>query len=216
MNEIETQKDFWDQEVESFDAIYSHKKSRFANFLDHTLRWDMYERYRYTLENSEPIAGSTFLDVGCGSGRYALEFARKDAEKVTGIDISRNMIQICKLRAQKEGFVATTRFLQTDLLDYGTNEKTDVTIGIGLFDYIKDPLPVLTKMREVTKSKVIATFPRAGTWRVPLRKIRLSLKGCPVYFYTRRKLYKLLRQAGFKKCKLSKIGQLYCVTAFPD
>jgi ubiquinone/menaquinone biosynthesis C-methylase UbiE len=215
MSETITQKEFWDKEANKFDAIYSHKKSKFNNFLDRTFRWDMYERYRYTLEHSEPISGSTFLDVGCGSGYYALEFARRGAKKVTGIDVAPNMVELCRERAKKEGFEKVTSFMLSDLLEYESRDKFDVTIGIGLFDYIKDPLPVLTKMNQVTKRSVIATFPRAWTWRVPPRKIRLTLRGCPVFFYTRGKIEDILVKSEFKEFEMDKIGQLYCVTAFP-
>jgi SAM-dependent methyltransferase len=215
MSEIENQKEFWNREAENFDAIYSHRKGRFANLLDRIFRWDMYERYRYTLESAEPIAGRTFLDVGCGSGRYALEFARRGAKKVTGIDIAPSMIQICKERAQKEGLTDRTRFFQGNPLGFHLAEKVDVTVGIGLFDYIGDPLPLLARMRDVTKGKTIVTFPRTGTWRAPIRKLRLTLKRCPVYFYSRERIDELLRRAGFKGYEITKIGQLHCVTAFP-
>ncbi len=216
MNKIVTQKDFWDKEVDNFDSIYSHEKSRVSNFLDKIFRWDMYVRYKYTLENSQPIAGKTFLDVGCGSGRYSLELARRDARKVIGLDVSKNMIEICKKGAAEEGLSDRTLFVQTDLLEYDLEHKVDICIGIGLFDYIKHPLAVLGKMREAATGKVIGSFPRAWTWRVPPRMLRLAIKGCPVYFYTKSKVDELLNQAGFKGYELAKIGQLYCVTAFPD
>jgi len=46
-------------------------------------------------------------------------------------------------------------------------------IGIGSFDYVKEPLPILKKMRESATSKVIISFLRAWIWMVPLRRIRL-------------------------------------------
>ncbi|MCK4334408.1 methyltransferase domain-containing protein [candidate division WOR-3 bacterium] len=215
MDEIVTQKDFWDREADNFDSIYSHEKSRMSNFLDKIFRWDMYARYKYTLKNSQPISGKTFLDVGCGSGRYSLELARRNAKQVVGIDVSGNMIETCKRRSAEEGLSDRTLFVQADLLGYDLEHKVDVCIGIGLFDYVKDPLPVLKKMRESSEHRAIVSFPRAWTWRVPLRKSRLWLKGCPVYFYTKSKVDELLNQAGFKGYELAKIGQLYCVTAFP-
>lgn len=215
MSEMETQKYFWNKEAESFDAIYSHKKGRFQNLLDRVFRWDMYERYRFTLEQSEPIEGKTFLDVGCGSGVYSLEFARRGAKKVIGLDIAENMVEICKTRAVNEGFSDNTTFIKSDLLGYNPGDRIDITIGIGLFDYISQPLPVLARMRQYSEEKVVASFPRAWTWRVPLRKIRLWLKGCPVYFYSRRRLQTLLDDAGFTRYEIKKIGQLYCVTAYP-
>lgn len=218
-NKISIQKNFWDKEANTFDAIYSHKKSKLGNFLDSIFRWDMYARFDYTMENSQPIQNRTFLDVGCGTGYYSLELARRDARKVIGIDISEIMVKICQQRAAnaaKEQLGDRCFFIQTDLIEYQPDSKFDVCIGIGLFDYIKEPLPVLMKMRECVQDKVIMSFPRFWTWRAPVRKIRLGLKQCDVYFYTKARIDSLLKKAGFKRYNIQKIGQLYCVSAFPE
>ena len=213
--DIMRQRDYWNKEVRVFDSIYSHEKSKLGNILDSVFRWDMYKRYEYSLENAEPIQERTFLDVGCGTGRYALDLARRNALKVVGIDISDSMIQVCQQRARIENLHDRTMFLQTDLLEYRPETKFDVTIGIGLFDYIKDPLSILGKMHQVTNSCVILSFPRMWSLRAPIRKIRLMLKGCDVYFYDLKGITKLLGDAGFGKFKCRRIGQLFCVTAFP-
>ncbi|NOY22050.1 MAG: methyltransferase domain-containing protein [Acidobacteria bacterium] len=209
------QKNFWSQESENFDAIYSRHKGWFGNWLNQTFRWDMYERFQFTMKHAMPIEGRTFLDVGCGTGRYSLELARKGASKVIGIDISERMIEICRERAQKENLDSCCQFLQTDLLEYQPDEKFDICIGIGLFDYIRNPLPVLTKMRELSRVGVIMSFPRFWTWRAPVRKLRLFFKGCDVFFYTHQKVNGLLQKAGFADITNDKIGQLYCTIASP-
>ncbi len=214
MSKITRQMKFWDREAHSFDAIYSHKKNRFGVFLDSVFRWDMYERYKYTMEHSEPIKSRSFLDVGCGTGMYSLEFARRGASKVVGLDIAQEMISICQKRARDEGLGDSTSFIMSDLLEFHTQEKFDVSIGIGLFDYIKDPISVIVKMRESIQDRAIMSFPKFWTWRAPVRKARLSLKGCDVHFYTLKKIDKMLKLAGFKRYKVQEIGQLYCVTAF--
>lgn len=211
--EIIKQKIFWDKEANEFDSIYSHRKNKIMNLLDATFRWDMYKRYEYAIEASNPILNKTFLDVGCGTGLYSLSFAKDDAQKVVGIDISDVMVKICRDRANQEGLNGKCTFIQTDLINYIPDEKFDICIGIGLFDYIKEPLPVLTKMKAVIRDKAIMSFPRAGTLRSVVRRLRLALKGCAVYFYTKENIEDLLKKAGFKKCDLKKIGQLYCVTA---
>ena len=212
--QLDNQRDYWDRTVGDFDSIYSHGKSRLDNWIDAKFRWDMYARFDYTMENSVPIEGRTFLDVGCGTGRYVFEFLKRGAKHVTGIDIAENMLTVCREHAQAEGVADRSTFVRSDLLQFKPNFKFDVTIGIGLFDYVPDALPVLTKMREVTANRVIATFPRLWTWRAPVRRIRLALKGCDVYFYSLERLDTLIKQAGFSKYNLETVGQLYCVTAF--
>src|SRR5690349_24322613 len=175
----------------------------------------MYERYTFTIEHCEPVKDRKFLDVGCGNGMYSLELARRGAAKVTGIDIAEVMIDLCRNSSREKGFDDVCSFIQTDLLDWKPDEKFDVSFGIGLFDYISNPLPVLKKMREVSTDKVIGSFPRLWTWRAPVRKARLARKGCDVFFYSRPRLEGLLKDAGFTSWEIATVGKLYCVVARP-
>jgi 2-polyprenyl-3-methyl-5-hydroxy-6-metoxy-1,4-benzoquinol methylase len=214
-NELQAQRAFWNSEADAFQRIYTHRKSKFANTLDQIFRKDMYERFVFTIEHCEPIKGRTFLDVGCGNALYSLELARKGAAKVVGIDISEVMIGLCKKSAENENLADVCTFIQTDLLDYKPGSTYDVSFGIGLFDYISNPLPVLKRMREVSTDKAIMAFPRLWTWRAPIRKVRLARKGCDVFFYSKAKIEKLLRDAGFSRQEIFKVGKLYCVVAYP-
>ncbi|MDH4161670.1 MAG: class I SAM-dependent methyltransferase [Nitrospirota bacterium] len=214
--ELQEQKEFWDRELDQFDAIYTARKSPLSAYLDRVFRWDMFARYEYTFTNAAPIPGKTVLDVGCGTGRYSLEFARRGSARVVGLDVSEEMIRACRDRTAQAGLDGQCEFVQTDLLAFRTNEMFDVSIGIGLFDYVKDARPVLQKMKERTKDRTIASFPRTGTWRALVRKVRLALKGCPVYFYSADRIGLLLTEAGYRSYHISKIGQLYCVTAFVE
>jgi cyclopropane fatty-acyl-phospholipid synthase-like methyltransferase len=174
----------------------------------------MYERYTFTIEHCEPVKDRKFLDVGCGNGMYSLELARRGAAKVVGIDIAEVMIDLCRTSAREKNLDDRCTFIQTDLLDYKPEATFDVSFGIGLFDYISDPLPVLKRMREVSTDKAIMAFPRLWTWRAPVRKVRLARKGCDVYFYSKARIEQLLRNAGFSRQEIVKVGKLYCVVAY--
>lgn len=213
-NEIQAQRAFWNSEADAFQKIYTHRKSKFSNALDQIFRKDMYERFQFTIANCEPIKGRTFLDVGCGNALYSLELARKGAAKVVGIDISEVMIELCKKSCEDQNLNDRCTFFQTDLLDYKPESKFDVSFGIGLFDYISNPLPVLKRMREVSTDKAIMAFPRLWTWRAPVRKVRLTMKGCDVYFYSKAKIDSLMRDAGFSRHEVTRVGKLYCVVAY--
>ena len=213
--EIAAQTEYWNNEADAFQRIYTHRKSKFSNMLDSVFRKDMYDRYVFTIKHCEPIENRTFLDVGCGNGLYSLELARKGAGKVVGLDIAEVMIGLCKEASTREHLDDRCVFEHTDLLAYEGKTKFDVSFGIGLFDYISDPLPVLTKMRELSTDKAIMAFPRYWTWRAPIRKVRLTARGCDVFFYTRSRIKELLEQAGFKLHEVYKVGKLHCVIAYP-
>lgn len=213
--ELLAQRKYWNNEADAFQRIYTHRKSKLSNVLDSVFRKDMYDRFVFTIKNCEPIADRTFLDVGCGNGMYSFELARKGARRVLGLDISEVMIGLCKAASEEQNLSDRTEFVQTDLLAYSGNERFDVSFGIGLFDYISDPLPVLKKMRELSTDKAILAFPRFWTWRAPVRKLRLNARGCDVFFYTKSHLDKLLRDAGFQRHEVHKVGKLHCVVAYP-
>ena len=215
-NEIQAQRAFWNSEADAFQRIYTHRKSKLSNTLDQIFRKDMYERFQFTIANCEPIPGRTFLDVGCGNGLYDFELVRRGARKVVGLDIAEVMIGLCQKAAADQNFDDRCTFIQTDLLEWdNAGVKFDVSFGIGLFDYISDPLPVLRRMRELSTDKAIMAFPRLWTWRAPVRKARLTIKGCDVYFYSAARINKLMKDAGFSRHTLTRVGKLYCVVANP-
>ena len=67
---------------------------------------------------------------------------------------------------------------------------------------------MLKRMREVTREKLIATFPIFWTYRMPIRKVRLTLRRCPVYFYTRAKTVERC-EALFDRVRIDRLGKIY-------
>jgi cyclopropane fatty-acyl-phospholipid synthase-like methyltransferase len=211
--ELSRQQAYWDGEVAGLDSVYSRQKGKLGIALDSVFRRDMFQRFEFTMKRAEPILGRSFLDVGCGTGRYSIELARRGARAVVGLDIAENMIDVCREVARREGLEDRASFLHSDLFAFRDAEAFDACLGIGLFDYISDPLPVLKKMKEHTRDIVILSFPRRWTWRAPVRKIRLALRRCNVRFYSKREIRRLMQEAGFGSLDLEKIGKLYCVSA---
>jgi ubiquinone/menaquinone biosynthesis C-methylase UbiE len=206
--------EYWSRSAAEFDAIYTRNKGRFAVWLDSVLRRDMFERYEFALAACRPVEGRTFLDVGCGTGLYSLALARENAAKVVGVDFSGEMVRICRDRAGAEG-LKNAEFIRGDILALDRPGVFDVSLAVGLFDYTQDPAAVVRKIRAATGEKLIASFPRAGTLRAFLRRVRLARRGCAVYFYTREDVYALLAQSGFAVEDFRRLGQLFCVSAGP-
>lgn len=194
----------------TFDSIYASPR-----VVDRIFRHDMYERFERTLEACHPVVGKTVLDIGCGSGQYVVAFAQRGALEVVGVDGAENMLRLAAQHAARSGVGETCRFVCGDFLSQRFDHPFDHVIAVGLFDYVSDPLPLLARARHLTQTTFIATFPRLFTWRAPVRKARLALSGCPVFFYTRRRVIDLLRQAGLTIDRLERCGKLYWVVARP-
>jgi predicted RNA methylase len=216
LKEIKQQRNYWNKQLNDFEAIYTKKKSGFSVWLDKVFRRDMFDRFVYTVENCKPVGSRVFLDIGCGTGLYSIELAKLGAKKVIGIDIAEKMVETSKMEAKSNNVLDRCEFHHSDLLEYKPKEEINVSFGIGLFDYIKDPLPVMKKMFDISKDSAIFAFPRLGTWRMPVRKVRLTLRGCDVYFFSKSKVEKLLQIAGFKKYRIDKVGKLFCAIGYKD
>ncbi len=63
---------------------------------------------------ARPGAGAELLDIGCGRGRHAIEFARR-GYRVTGLDLSERAIEQAKTRAREEDLEID--FIQGDMRD---------------------------------------------------------------------------------------------------
>jgi SAM-dependent methyltransferase len=204
--------DYWDQIAPRFDAIYSGKKNKFARMLDRVFRRDMYQRFDWVMRKSGDVCGRSICDVGCGSGRFVSALARRGA-MVTGLDFAPAMLQLAQQLVEQDGVASRCDFVLADILDWQTDRNFDEVIAIGFWDYVAEPLSRLKVIRRISRGTFLSAWPRAGTWRMMLRKARLKLAGCPVYFWNESQVRTLLEQAGFEVESCEIYGQLYCVKA---
>src|SRR5438477_13204006 len=99
MKSPELVRKYFDREAGRFDAIYEDRKPWHQRLVDRLFRRVVVERFRLVC-NLAPLAGPwSALDVGCGSGRYAIAFARAGAVRVTGVDVSASMIHLAREEA---------------------------------------------------------------------------------------------------------------------
>ena len=203
---------FWNDVAQEFDAIYTGNKSPVARALDRWLRRDIYQRFDWVMRLAGDVRGQRICDVGCGSGRFVSALARRGAH-VTGIDVAPEMLALARQLVAADGVADRCSFVHTDVLHWSTAERFDLTIAIGFWDYIADPAGRLRVIRQITTGRFLSAWPRLWTWRAPIRKVRLGALGCPVYFFTRDRVYGLLQEAGFTVASCEVVGKLYCVEA---
>jgi hypothetical protein len=89
----------------------------------------------------------------------------------------------------------------------------DACTANGFFDYIEDPAPLITRMRELTKGKLIMSFPKAVEWRVPVRRFRFWFKGTPLFLYRERQVRDILARSGVTDFEWIVLDRDYLVVA---
>ena len=202
-------------DAERFDAIYEEKKGPFASFVDNWWRGVVQKRLELNVEKLKPFDGKKILDVGCGSGRFCIAFAQNGAEKVVGIDFAQGMIEIADRLATQAGFGEVCEFVVGAFPDDIDESEGpfDACTGNGFFDYIQDPVPIVTAMRELTKGQLIMSFPKAVEWRVPVRRVRFWLKGTPLFLYSEAQVRDILAKSGVTDFEFIHLDRDYLVVA---
>ncbi len=101
---------YFSKAATTFDTFYDHKRSAFMQWVDRKFRSDVFERYRLTFETIEPLSNKTVLDVGCGSGPYVVEAARRGSKRVVGLDMAQGMLDLARQRAVTTGVADKCEF----------------------------------------------------------------------------------------------------------
>ncbi len=107
-------------------AFWNAKAHTFPRFSEGE---DTYEAgmLRTARENGVTFAGKRILDVGCGSGMYTLRLAM-EAQHVTAVDISSEMLRILEEDAQARG-VSNISTVQSGWDDFQTEEQFEVVFA---------------------------------------------------------------------------------------
>jgi SAM-dependent methyltransferase len=206
-------KKYFDRVPKQWDAFYSHE-NRLVYLINKLLRKPLYRRYRLTFENCGDLTGATVLDIGCGTGRYSIECAKRGAKKVMGIDFAPQMIEFSKNIAKQMNVHNTCEFICADFLNYPFENSFDIVLALGLFDYIKDPAPLFKKVAQLNPRKFVASFPRfTPVWGFQ-RHIRYNwIKKCPIYYYNQKQLEHLYSEASFEEFQVIPCGKGFVGTA---
>ncbi len=135
-------KAFWDNRAEEFNKSISQEvpDERIKKIVE------------YLSSHSLLTVNSSVLDIGCGPGRFAVEFAKKSTD-VTGLDISDKMLDFAMKNAQTANLTNTSfknlNWDEVKLEDYGWRKRFDLVTAInspGIHDLI-----TLEKMIEASK-----------------------------------------------------------------
>ncbi len=206
---------FFREQAAQFDSIYEGK-GPLLRWIDRKFRASIFVRYALTFEHAGDVTGKRVLDIGCGPGRYSVEFAKRGAAKVVGVDLSDNMISLARKEAERHHVADRCEFHVGDFAEFAQNEPFDIVIAMGVFDYFQEPEDWVRRMVAVCRGKWMASFPKWDMIRAPIRRFRYQLRGCPVYYYTQQRLEEIMARCGLNRYYLEDIpgrGQDWFVAA---
>jgi 2-polyprenyl-3-methyl-5-hydroxy-6-metoxy-1,4-benzoquinol methylase len=113
------------------DKVYEAYEEIVNWFDDARTKTLMESEYLNLIVNSVP-AGGSILDLGCGTGEPIAKFFIAKGFKVTGVDGSQKMIELCKKRFPSE------RWIISDMRDINLNQRFDVVLAWHSFFHL-DP-----------------------------------------------------------------------------
>ncbi len=208
-------RDHFHDDAYRFDAIYETRKGPVARFIDNWWRGVVQRRLELNVERLQPLAGKRILDVGCGSGRFCIAFANGGAKYVLGIDFAPAMIDIANEIAAKAGVAEACEFRVGTFPEAVAESEGpfDAATANGFFDYVDEPAPIIARMRELTKGKMVMSFPKAVEWRIPLRRLRFWMKGTPLFLYREPDVHRLMDAAGVFDYEIVHLDRDYLVVA---
>ncbi len=94
----------------------------FAAFYDDVMDDTYYEQWLSYAQSQLPKTTNRVLDIGCGTGKLAVEFSRA-GYSVTGLDLSENMLSLAYNRSLEAG--ETIQFIQGDMRELDEVGKYD-------------------------------------------------------------------------------------------
>ncbi|MGH7832251.1 MAG: AMP-binding protein [Candidatus Binatia bacterium] len=183
---------FWDEVAPDYTTAFSDVPE-IARYVEKTER-----RHVFNVVKVDP--SMAILDLGCGFGRWAVEFAKR-CRRVVAVDFSPNMVERAHQSSREHG-LHNVEFHVTPIQEFRTPEKFDIVMLSGVLVGVADDqlLEVLTNAREHLKpgGRIIVREIVGITER---QKVRNELPGKPGFVH-----YSFYRLADEYIAAFSRIG----------
>ena len=192
---IHTAQEFWDVRSDLF-ANYYKKPSLF----DKLFRKAVYTRTAVALKVIKEYGECTVLDIGSGPGVNSVTWLKNtNAKHLLGIDFAENMNEYARKNTKAEGVGDRAEFIEGDFLTYDfKGQKYDVSVAVGVLDYVKEAKEFIEKMDKVSSKAFVVSWPLNGL-RMALRRRRYT---CPVYHYNEANVRRLHEGCDIKNLEI--------------
>ena len=106
--------------------------------------------FNLDLNANEPFKKISILDVGCGGGLLC-EPLRRLGAKITGIDASKNNIEVAKLHASQMGL--DINYINCAPENLNMENQFDVVLNMEIVEHVSDVNIFIKNCSELTKKK---------------------------------------------------------------
>jgi SAM-dependent methyltransferase len=181
-----------------FDDLYEDERP-----LARLLRPGLVRRRQLAVDTVAAADQPRVLDVGCGSGRIGEFVLEAGTARYVGIDFSEPMIDLARERLAR--WDDRIELIAEDFLNASVDERFDVILAVGFFDYIPDPERFVARMAELSEpgAAIVASFPAWSWLKGPVRKVRYEWIGdCPIFNYTAQGIERLFQDGGFTRTEV--------------
>lgn len=201
MFNFNTSKEYWNERSELFANYYIS-----PSIIDKTFRKAIFRRAEVAASVIEKVDKPKLLDVGCGPAINIVNWGNRYPELVvTGIDFAPEMVKYAKKIIDQHSLNSRVEIILGDFCTHNfEQEKFDIAVALGVFDYTKNSIEILKKMCDLTKSYVVGSWPSNG-FRMSLRRLRYT---CPLYGYTIDQVVKMHHTIGIKDVIISSKSSL--------
>jgi SAM-dependent methyltransferase len=107
------------------------------------------------------VSGRRILDMATGTGRAALALAKRGAV-VTGVDASREMLTVARMRAADAGLVVDFAEGDAHALAY-PDRSFDAVVCLRMLMHVPDWRTALSELCRVSRHRIVIDYPAVGS-----------------------------------------------------
>jgi SAM-dependent methyltransferase len=198
-----------------FQTYFQRRAGRFAAFYSSEPvarvlgRGPLFDRLELAVDTARSLPAARVLDVGCGSGPLFAPLAAQGIH-ITGIDPAEAMVTLANEQAAV--FPSLIEVEQRGWESIEEVDAYDLAVALGVFDYVDDPVALLTRMGRAAPH-VVGSFPAPGL-RLLLRKVRYGARGVGVHGYRAHGFDRLAVGAGLEVVEIHPLGRAGFVAHF--